>query len=543
MKDLTLDPMIPQPKDMKRNLYPHQLCAVKMMEMLEKKQNVVASSYHIQTKMGIYSDLIGYGKTLAMVALILRDATPWISSELYVKEIISGVFGNGMIVKKTMLKYQKINATLIICSPSIVKQWIDEILLTSLRFVAIYKKKFLENFNVENYDIVICLPSFYNLLMEKFSNYAWKRLVYDEPTHTKIKSMKFPTCQFLWLISSTPYDLLNRTPQSSHFLSNIFSNYMDINTLKSIIVKNNDGFVKSSFEMPGISHYYYECYQPLLFLVKDLISQNIAEMISAGNIEKAIKQLGGNSISNVYELVLTEKKLELESVENKIENSNENENIEKVQKWRDKVYLLKHQLQECEQRFKDILLNACNICLSTLKEPVLITCCQNIFCGECFLNWIKNKKTCPICRTNVSSDMITYIKTDCINATDFPKRKKNKQETLLEILETKPNGKFIIFSNYDETFQNIRDLLNDEKFSFSEIKGSMEIREKQLESFKNGSKSVLFLNSLTNGAGINIQEATDIILYHKMNEDIQSQVIGRAYRIGRKTELNVHHFI
>jgi hypothetical protein len=103
MKDLTLDPMIPQPKDMKRNLYPHQLCAVKMMEMLEKRQNVVASSYHIQTKMGIYSDLIGYGKTLAMVALILRDATPWISSELYVKEIISGVFGNGMIVKKTML--------------------------------------------------------------------------------------------------------------------------------------------------------------------------------------------------------------------------------------------------------------------------------------------------------------------------------------------------------------------------------------------------------------------------------------------------------
>jgi SNF2 family DNA or RNA helicase len=139
--------------------------------------------------------------------------------------------------------------------------------------------------------------------------------------------------------------------------------------------------------------------------------------------------------------------------------------------------------------------------------------------------------------------MITYIKTDCINATDFPKRKKNKQETLLEILETKLNGKFIIFSNYDETFQNIRDLLNDEKFSFSEIKGSMEIREKQLESFKNGSKSVLFLNSLTNGAGINIQEATDIILYHKMNEDIQSHVMGRAYRIGRKTELNVHHFI
>ena len=52
---------------------------------------------------------------------------------------------------------------------------------------------------------------------------------------------------------------------------------------------------------------------------------------------------------------------------------------------------------------------------------------------------------------------------------------------------------------------------------------------------------MIFLNSNCNGAGINLQEATDIILYHKMTETTQNQIIGRANRIGRLECLNVHH--
>ena len=47
-------------------------------------------------------------------------------------------------------------------------------------------------------------------------------------------------------------------------------------------------------------------------------------------------------------------------------------------------------------------------------------------------------------------------------------------------------------------------------------------------------KEYLCLNYINNGAGINLQEATDIILYHEMNEDLSTQIIGRANRIGRE---------
>ena len=34
---------------------------------------------------------------------------------------------------------------------------------------------------------------------------------------------------------------------------------------------------------------------------------------------------------------------------------------------------------------------------------------------------------------------------------------------------------------------------------------------------------------------------TDIIVYHKLTNDMKEQVIGRGQRIGRTTSLNVHY--
>ena len=64
-----------------------------------------------------------------------------------------------------------------------------------------------------------------------------------------------------------------------------------------------------------------------------------------------------------------------------------------------------------------------------------------------------------------------------------------------------------------------------------------------LRKFKEGKIKVIFLNSKNNGAGINLQEATDIILYHRMNDSFQKQIIGRVNRIGKDNELIVHHLI
>jgi hypothetical protein len=54
---------------------------------------------------------------------------------------------------------------------------------------------------------------------------------------------------------------------------------------------------------------------------------------------------------------------------------------------------------------------------------------------------------------------------------------------------------------------------------------------------------VLGLNALNYGSGINLQMATDIIIYHELNIELETQVIGRAQRLGRTSSLNVYYLL
>ena len=122
---------------------------------------------------------------------------------------------------------------------------------------------------------------------------------------------------------------------------------------------------------------------------------------------------------------------------------------------------------------------------------------------------------------------------------------KQKQEKVLDILKSGlPSGKkFLIFSMYDESFYIIRRVLDEHNIDFVEICGSKASRDIKLSKIKAGKVNVVFLNSRFNGAGINLEMATDIILYHEMPLAIREQVIGRALRIGRKEDLTVHNLV
>ena len=73
------------------------------------------------------------------------------------------------------------------------------------------------------------------------------------------------------------------------------------------------------------------------------------------------------------------------------------------------------------------------------------------------------------------------------------------------------------------------------------MRGNYKFREKCIDEFKFGKTKVIFLNTKYNGSGLNLQEATDIILYHQMSDNLKNQIIGRANRIGREISLNVHY--
>ncbi len=550
--------MVSQPKSMKRNLYPHQLSGIYMMEKREaiQKTTIENSSDRkivLRTNIGIYADITGYGKTAAMIGLIVRDKMKWNTSNQYNHEYVSYAHGGGRIEQTITRKYYKLNATLILAGPSILKQWSEELSYTDLKFQMLTTRKKIDAIkdHVNDYDALLVSPTMYKYLLQDMGTYSWKRFVYDEPTHTKVPAMTQIIAGFYWFISATPHHLLYGGGGGRHtFLGSIFGYYMDTHIFNHLIVKNDDSFVKESYQIPETNHITYECYQPIYNMVQGIITDDISNMISAGNIDGAVRALGGNKTSNIMELVKSRLEEDLEEAELKIRRySNRGTGFEShVTDWTQKKTTIENKLRQLDDRFKDALDQDCCICRDKLEKPIMLTCCQNIYCGQCILSWMNSRSsrnTCPMCRAPITKDTMIHIETEESQTTvqeEVPE-KLSKPDTIYEIIKKKDTGKFIIFSEWDETFAPIYRLLDERAIPYAELIGHKTTREKNIESFKKGDIKVLFLNSRSNGAGINLQEATDIIMYHEMDECLSTQIIGRANRIGRKESLIVHHLV
>lgn len=537
---------VEQPREFKVNLYPHQLRSIFMMEKMEREKEIVYPSYSIKTSLGINADITGYGKTLSMIGLVLRNKMEWDLTKDF--EIVKSYsYCNDTINKNYFYRYKKYNTTIVLTTSAIVNQWYREFLKTTLNVFKLNLKKDL-NIDPNDWDVIITTPSMYNLFMDIHQNKVWKRFIFDEPTVLKIPAMRSIKAGFTWFVTATPYDLLNRR-RGRGFLTYITSDISNIDFLNTLIIKNDDVFVVQSFTMPPTKHLYYECYSPMHKVVSGLVDSKIASMIEAGNISGAIQALGGSESTNIADLVRKRTEDELEDIKDKIKKWINRQDEEKIKYWKEKEVQVLNKIKNLESRIQSMIRENCPICYECVRDPLLEPGCQNVFCGKCLFSWLESNNSCPMCRQHIDNSKLTYLKLQEIKEVkekEDEKRieKPHKQDLVLDIIQkSEKTSRFIIYSEYNETFQIIKETLNKAKISFIEIKGSSQARDSKLTKFRDGKVKVAFLNSRTDSAGINMQETTDIILYHSMSEAMTQQIIGRANRIGRNQPLTVHHLI
>ena len=53
-----------------------------------------------------------------------------------------------------------------------------------------------------------------------------------------------------------------------------------------------------------------------------------------------------------------------------------------VKEWKERKEKIERKLLKLKARFENALGGNCNICFDRLSGPVLVPCCQNIFCGK-----------------------------------------------------------------------------------------------------------------------------------------------------------------
>ena len=351
--------------------------------------------------------------------------------------------------------------------------------------------------------------------------------------------------EFLWLISGT-YENLIHSSRGYQSILYCLREAINYDTINLVLVKCTKDFVRDSFRIPIPNEKYYVCRLPAqIGVIKHFISSVILEKINANDIVGAIRDLGGKSETedNVIELVSKEIRREITNKEKEKEyimslDIPQETKLSKIKNIDNDININKIKLDDLTKRVSELNSKMCAICMYDMEYPVMLECTHS-YCATCIMKWLTNNMNCPECRHKIDVDkMIAIVKHKTVKAA--PKIMNSKEETLLNIIKDKPNGKFLVFSMYDSGFMKIMNKLTENNITCSELKGNTPHMINVLEKFKSGDIRVILLNTHFAGSGIDISYATDVIIFHTMGL-AKYQAIGRAQRVGRTDTLTIHH--
>lgn len=426
---------------------------------------------------------------------------------------------------------------------------------------------------------------------------VYSRVLYDEADSIKLPNNEMIKANFYWFITSTIMSLINphgKRLYANHngelseswnrdfthyvyfnglsnngFLKTLFDSLtrMKHNDRKFLFLKNNPQFVAESFKLlkPNIREIL--CESPAIVnILSGIVSHSIMECINAGDVDSAIEKMACDKVSTKESVVdvftkkleseLYNKKLELEMVEKM--NINPDSKKQQVETLVKKISSIEEKIRSIRERItrEDV----CPICYDKVENQTVVKCCGNSFCFECLTQTFKynlssnqthtsTKDTCPCCRAVLTQDSIMIVTKEELAKSDGagPKKRLTKIQQLESIIDEvfqNPNRKMLIFSNFYNSFNEVSKLLTDKNINYRQIKGSGVTVNNIVQKYKNeDSINCLLLNSTNAGAGLNLENTTDLVLFHNMSSEISVQVIGRAQRPGRQNKLNVYRLI
>jgi len=591
------DDKITQPENISVELMNHQKTMIsKMLEIesegiinvpnysLKKYSNLInidSSEASIYTNIGILGDKVGSGKTLMIISLIT------IKKIIKEREIEMG--GCQFYSLKLKPKSPLIKTNLIVIPHKILPQWKEAFnkFSPSLKVYSIslnkeidniikIKKEVKKNWNneelicnyeeiipskLEEYDVVLIGDTMYKRFYKTCQNFRFNRIFIDEADTIKLPREMSCQFNFIWLITGTPKGLFY---SNKAFISKVFKEDL-LNLNSYFVIKNDDSYIEQSIILPHPKRFKIKCITPReLNIIKDLIPPSVLQMINAGNSEQAIKALNCNvdTNENILQVItknlqdsINNKKIEIEAEEKKHYPINLlKEREQKILFLNTQLNKLKDKYEYIKQKIYQLNDTNCPVCMGEFTNPVIVSCCNNTFCFDCLavsMGELKNNK-CPYCRQAISNKQMHIISSD--NSNNIKEEKqivnnkydiKDKLDVLVDLVQNKPDGSFMVFAGFMETFHKIETKLNELSISYHILKGQSSSVKKYIDDFREKKVRILMLNAQFFGAGMNLQMATDIIMYHRFTKEMEEQIIGRAQRLGRSINepLNVYYLL
>ena len=575
MEALTIQsPQIENPDNFNIQLMDHQKAVIHAMLEWEKNPSFPLSleNFHtcyddpdinVKNSLGILADSVGAGKTHAIVSLSLYNC-PQITYEFKIKNVFnSSNINRFRCVERTQTQYH--NTTLVLIPHGLFHMWktVCETADSSLKSYCISTKKMLKNFDpLNNYNIVVVTNTFWRDFNLEHGHIQWGRWVVDEIDSIRIPNNPIVKANFTWFITATPYKLglfwrgykrwnhpIRNIGHINKILQKLFgmlSWYKDSpwEWISKMCIRCSPEFIEKSIKLPNIIYQTLVCDQPLS--IADINNHNIVPKavmnhLNGGDIQGAIQRLNGTTSNNLLEAVTDHLQIIVDRREKHHTNliAKDAKDIT-IQKSLESVANAKKMLETTTNRFKNLEKDNCPICLDKITQQTAVKCCGRTFCFECIVKSLGTKCICPMCRSkiNLNEDLIVYK--DLQDEPEVEEKPKNtKSMQLRKLLKEGSEKKTLIFSEYNNTFQTVIQILDEMKINYGILKGNGNVVKSVCQKFQNKQLPVLMLNATFQGSGHNLQAADRIILYHELPSQIKEQVIGRAQRLGRTTSLEV----
>ena len=595
-------PIVQQPTNILIPLKPHQLAMIYAMKNLEDSlyipiygHNNEYSKKWFKTDFACLCDKVGTGKSLTVLGLI--------SSKNYLNNKKKCIKSYGSHLQEISYYTLNLPINIIAVPIGIYNQWEQYIKeQTNLETFYLRNVKDLEEFegyvkeyrdepnNMDhmvnfNMDILLVSSSNYNNLCKVLEDINVSRLFVDEVDTIRVPACKEINAEFTWFITSsieiaqnpkgvyeyepvtyTGWDgqiyqhnrrILKQKMNHMGFFKNILNEISTIYFREQIYLRSEPSFVKKSFELPQINEVIIKCKETVFTRVLNgVVSSEIMRMINAGDINSAMEKSGFNNESKDGLIKLVTKDLErnLHNIKLKYEAksqmvyTNQNEKQKILKKLTDEIESIETKIDNIKKRLFETEL--CSICYDDIENRVIVTCCQNPFCYECIMLSINHKNNCPLCRKSLNKNDIVIVNenedeeefqdSSDKEQIDSDRSKLDNLKIYLSDIMKKPNAKVLIFSEYNSSFTEIESYLKECEHKFANLKGTSNIIAKTITKYKEGDTNILLLNSTYFGSGINLENTTDLFMFHRMKDNIDQQVIGRAQRPGRKQPLNLY---
>jgi len=151
---------------------------------------------------------------------------------------------------------------------------------------------------------------------------------------------------------------------------------------------------------------------------------------------------------------------------------------------------------------------------------------------------IVNQK-CPTCREVLTTDNICCLKSLTAEEKILA---RNKTEVCLDILNSNKNGKFIIYSSFDNIYYQLFEDIDKLGLKAERIENNLFSMLRTIKNFQEGKTNILFISNIDLIRGISLSSTSHLIFYHEPSSCELKQILTHsAQRLGRQEPLRIIH--